>query len=111
MKKSTFAALLLAGCSFAVPAAAQTSPTATDEIYNFDGFTDSGLLELFYKANQQGRKYPTDAEFEAAGISKGDIAFVRSHVRRRAIMSDEDRLNQDATSKRQLWMNIPMDVG
>ena len=111
MKKSTFAALLLAGCSFAVPAAAQTSPTATDEIYNFDGFSDTGLLELFYKADQQGRKYPTDAEFEAAGISKGDIAFVRSHVRRRAIMSDEDRLNQDATSKRQLWMNIPMDVG
>ena len=111
MKKSTFAALLLAGCAFAAPAAAQTSPTATDEIYNFDGFTDSGLLELFYNANQQGRKYPTDAEFEAAGISKGDIAFVRSHVRRRAIMSDDDRLNQDATSKRQLWMNIPMDVG
>ena len=111
MKKSTFAALLLAGCAFAAPAAAQTSPTATDEIYNFDGFTDSGLLELFYNANQQGRKYPTDAEFEAAGISKGDIAFVRSHVRRRAIMSDDDRLNQDATSKRQLWMNLPMDVG
>ena len=55
MKKSTFAALLLAGCSFAVPAAAQTSPTATDEIYHFDGLSDTGLCDLFYKAHEQGR--------------------------------------------------------
>jgi len=87
------------------------SPTATSDVYDFSGFGDSNLLNLFYDALQQGRKYPTQAEFEAAGIQASDIAFVRSHVRKAQLLDDADRVNQNTRSKRQLWMNIPMDVG
>lgn len=83
----------------------------SDEIYDFAGFSDENLLNLFYNALQQGRNYPTAAEFEAAGIQASDIAFVRSHVRRANIMSREDRLIPGTYENRNLWMNIPMDVG
>ena len=68
------------------------SPTATRDVYDFSGFGDQQLLDLFYNALQQGRNYPTMAEFEAAGIQASDIAFVRSHVRRRPIMDRADRV-------------------
>lgn len=87
------------------------SPTATSDVYDFSGFSDSNLLDLFYNVLQDGRKYPTQAEFEAAGIQASDIAFVRSHVRKAQLLDDADRLVQGTQSKRQLWMNIPMDVG
>ena len=87
------------------------SSASTDEIYDFAGFSDENLLNLFYNALQQGRNYPTMAEFEAAGIQASDIAFVRSHVRRANIMSREDRLIPSTYQERNLWMNIPMDVG
>lgn len=106
MKKTT-----LAGLAMLMLATTGTPAMAQDAVYDFSGFTDSGLLDLFYKALQQGRKYPTKAEFEAAGIQESDIAFVRSHVRRANIMSREDRLVPSTTQERDLWMNIPMDVG
>lgn len=106
MKKTT-----LAGLAMLMLATTGTPAMAQDAVYDFSGFTDSGLLELFYNALQQGRKYPTKAEFEAAGIQESDIAFVRSHVRRANIMSREDRLVSSTTQNRDLWMNIPMDVG
>ena len=87
------------------------SSASTDEIYDFAGFSDENLLNLFYTALQNGRNYPTMAEFEAAGIQASDIAFVRSHVRRANIMSREDRLIPSTYQERNLWMNIPMDVG
>ncbi len=99
--------------SLGTPAVAQDySPTATSEIYDFSGFGDSNLLDLFYNALQDGRKYPTQAEFEAAGIQASDIAFVRSHVRKAELLGFEDRLNSGISyDKRSLWMNIPMGVG
>lgn len=106
MKKTT-----LAGLAMLMLATTGTPAMAQDAVYDFSGFTDSGLLDLFYKALQQGRKYPTKAEFEAAGIQESDLAFVRSHVRRANIMSREDRLVSSTTQERDLWMNIPMDVG
>lgn len=106
MKKTT-----LTGLAMLMLATTGTPAMAQDAVYDFSGFTDSGLLELFYNALQQGRKYPTKAEFEAAGIQESDIAFVRSHVRRANIMSREDRLVSSTTQDRDLWMNIPMDVG
>ncbi len=106
MKKTT-----LAGLAMLMLATTGTPAMAQDAVYDFSGFTDSGLLELFYNALQQGRKYPTKAEFEAAGIQESDLAFVRSHVRRANIMSREDRLVPSTTQERDLWMNIPMDVG
>lgn len=109
MKKSTLTAMaLLCAASLTTPAFAQTSPTATDEIYDFSGFQDATILNLFYNALQNGRKYPTMAEFEAAGIQASDLAFVRSHVRKANLLSDADRINQNTTSGRDLWMNIPL---
>lgn len=92
-------------------AAQSTSPTATSEIYDFSGFSDETLLNLFLEAHKQGRKYPTEAEFAAAGIQQSDIAFVRSHVRNKGIMDRSDRLVKDTYEKRNLWMNLPMDSG
>ena len=106
MKKST-----LAGLAMLMLAASGTPAMAQNEIYDFSGFTDSGLLKLFYNALQDGRKYPTMEEFEAAGIQASDIAFVRSHVRRAEIMSRADRLVPTTYETRNLWANLPMDVG
>ena len=112
MKKSTFAvAALMCGALFSSPAQAQYAASATDQVYDFSGFTDKGMLELFYNALQQGRNYPTLEEFEAAGIQASDLAFVRSHVRKAEFMSRADRLIPGTYENRNLWMNIPMDVG
>lgn len=83
----------------------------TSSVYDFSGFNDQTLIQLFYNAYQNGRNYPTDAEFAAAGIQKGDIAFIRSHVRNKGILSRADRLLSNTYEKRDLWMNIPMHVG
>jgi endo-beta-N-acetylglucosaminidase D len=114
MKKRYFAGLALALALTGVPATttAQTmSETATQEIYDFSGFDVQKMLDLFYAAEQDGRKYPTMEEFEAAGIQASDIAFVRSHVRKAEILDRSDRLRPETYEKRNLFMNIPMDVG
>lgn len=112
MKKTYIAGLALACALFGQPATAQEySPTATDEIYDFAGFDVKAMLDLFYSVYQDGRNYPTLEEFEAAGIQASDIAFVRSHVRRAEILSRADRLVPETYETRNLWMNIPMDVG
>ena len=85
--------------------------TTSEEIYDFAGFGDENLLNLFYNAIKQGRNYPTKEEFEMAGIQQSDIAFIRSHVRRANIMSRADRLVPGTYQERDLWMNIPMDYG
>lgn len=103
-------AALMSGAMPAV-AADNTSPTASATIYDFTGFTDKVVLDLFYDALQNGRNYPTMEEFAKAGIQASDIAFIRSHVKKRALLSDEDRVVQTTYSKRNLWMNIPMGSG
>ncbi len=85
--------------------------STSDEIYDYSGFSDENLLNLFYNALQRGRNYPTLEEFEAAGIQASDIAFTRSHVRRAAILSRADRLVKDTYENRNLFLNIPMDFG
>lgn len=87
------------------------SPTATDEVFDFSGFGDTQMLTLFKNALDQGRDYPTEAEFAAAGIQQGDLAFIRSHVRNKGILSRSDRLLPSTYEERDLWMNIPMNVG
>lgn len=110
--KKRFLPLMLLAC-LAGPANAQSamSPTATSTIYDFAGFNEVTLLNLFDKALQSGRNYPTKAEFEAAGIQASDIAFVRSHVKQRAILDRKDRLVKDTYEKRNLFMNIPGGSG
>lgn len=83
--------------------------SASREIFDFSPFSDSGILELFYKAQQAGRDVPTQAEFEAAGFSMTDLEFARSHVRPRPIIYDQDnQLVSGVKNTRRLWMNIPM---
>ena len=91
--------------------AAADAETSSSSIFDFSGFNDENLIKLFYNAYLDGRKYPTDAEFAAAGIQKSDIAFIRSHVRNKGIMSRANRLIQDTYEKRNLWFNIPMCQG
>lgn len=114
MKKRYFAGLALALALFGAPVettAQDLSETATQEIYDFSGFDVQKMLDLFYTVDQQGRKYPTMDEFAAAGIQASDIAFVRSHVRRAEILDRADRLRPETYEKRNLFLNLPMDVG
>ncbi|MBR1652688.1 MAG: T9SS type A sorting domain-containing protein [Alloprevotella sp.] len=112
MKKTTFASLLMAGCLVAgsfTEAKAQYDPSASTEIFDFNPFSDEKMLNLFYDALKQGRQYPTEAEFEAAGFNMTDVEFVRSHVRRRALINEQDKqLNTSIKNDRRVWMNIPM---
>ena len=94
----------------AQPAAAQEyDASASREIFDFSPFTDSGILNLFYNAQQAGREVPTREEFEAAGFNMMDIEFARSHVRPREIIYDQDKqLLSNVKNTRRLWLNIPM---
>lgn len=112
MKKRYLAgfALLLGLCGAPMTTTAQSNTDT--EIYDFSGLNDVNILNAFYKAWQDGqRRYPTMAEFEAAGIQPQDLEFVRSHVRRAEIMSRADRLVTGTHETRNLFMNIPMDIG
>lgn len=114
MKKSTFKALAFFCCAtLATPVFAQTDSDdepvdLSSPYYDFSGFNDGTILELFYQAEQQGRKYPTIEEFKAKGIQPSDLAFVRSHVRKASLLDDADRVNQNTTAGRDLWMNTPL---
>lgn len=111
-KSKLFTALalasLLAGTP-SVPVFADNDTTA--DAYDFSGFDETTILNLFVTAAENGRKYPTDAEWAAAGIQKADLAFFRSHVRCKNILDRADRLLQNTYEKRDLWMNLPISYG
>ena len=101
------AALALSSMS----AFAQFAPSSETDVYDLSKFGDN-ILDLFYDALQDGRKYPTLAEFEAFGVDPIEINFVRSHVRPRAILLDHAKdVNQDVAAGRVLWMNTPLGIG
>lgn len=112
-KKVLLSTLAMAAFMSAMPSvnAVAADDSKANAVYDFSGFNDVNLINLFYKAYQDGRKYPTEAEFAAAGIQQSDIAFIRSHVRNKGIIDRSGRLIKDTYEKRNLWMNIPMDVG
>lgn len=109
-KKVLLSTLAMSAFLAAMPS---VSAVAADDnaVYDFSGFSDTNLLNLFYNVWQDGRRFPTVAEFEAAGIQQADLAFIRSHVRNKGIIDRSNRLLKDTYEKRNLWMNIPMDVG
>lgn len=112
-KKSTMKALLLAGLLCGAPStmSAQTTPSSTSTtIYDFAGFSDQTLLNLFASALEKGRKFPTTQELKDAGIYD-ELEFVRSHVRKREILDREDRLVRNTYKERDLFMNIPSGAG
>lgn len=88
-----------------------TENTTSKNIYDFSGFEDVKLLQLFKQALDNGRKFPTKEEFAAAGIQESDLAFVRSHVRKRSILDRTDRVVQKTYKQRELFMNIPAGIG
>ena len=112
-KKSTMKMLMLAGLLCGAPStmSAQTETGSTSTtIYDFANFGDQTLLNLFASALEQGRKFPTTQELKDAGIYD-EIEFVRSHVRKREILSRQDRLVGDTYEERDLFMNIPSGAG
>ena len=109
MKKFFLLLAVLTGMTTSVRA--DYSASASEDIYDITNY-GSGLLDLFYDALQQGRKYPTQAEFEAAGFNMMDMAFVRSHERPRAVAVDHSKdVNSSVTEGRKLWMNVPIGLG
>ena len=112
-KKSTMKMLMLAGLLCGAPStmSAQTAPSsASTTIYDFAGFSDQKMLELFEKIDKQGRKFPTKQELKEYGLYD-EIEFVRSHVRKREILDRSDRLINDTYQERDLFMNIPGGAG
>ena len=112
-KKSTMKMLMLAGLLCGAPStmsAQATNSSTSTTIYDFAGFGDQTLLELFAKIDKEGRKFPTKQELIDAGIYE-EIEFVRSHVRKRQILDREDRLVRNTYKERDLFMNIPSGAG
>lgn len=110
MKKSNFLALALA-LGLAAPASAQDVGVVND-FFDFTNInTDMKLLQVFYDADQQGRTVPTEAELEAAGFPYADLAFFRSHVAKRPILSRADRILPSTYETRNFWFNMPMGEG
>lgn len=112
-KKSTMKMLLLAGLLCGAPStmSAQTNTGSTSTtIYDFANFNDQKLLDLFASALEKGRKFPTTQELKDAGLYE-ELEFVRSHVRKREILSRQDRLVGDTYRERDLFMNIPAGAG
>ncbi len=112
MKKNyiKYGCFLLLMCLFPSYLQAQTSPTASKEIFDWTPFEDVKMVEIFYKAIKDGRNYPTEQEFrDAFGF---DIEFARSHVRPRSVMYDQTKqVNTAINPNRKLWMNIPGGIG
>ena len=112
-KKSTMKMLLLAGLLCGAPStmSAQTDTGSTSKtIYDFANFGDQTLLNLFASALEKGRKFPTTQELKDAGLYE-ELEFVRSHVRKREILSRQDRLVGGTYQERDLFMNIPAGAG
>lgn len=106
---ATMACALLGMPSFAQTISAEK--TASANVYDFSGFSETKILELFAKVKAEGRDYPTLKEFESIGILPSDLAFVRSHMRPRTLLSQANRVVQSTREGRDLWMNIPTDAG
>ncbi|MCM1348808.1 MAG: endo-beta-N-acetylglucosaminidase [Firmicutes bacterium] len=114
MKKTTlFGAAFFAAMSVMAPQVqAQEIPSASTTLYDFSGWNDRAMLELFAKAADEGRAFPTPEEFEAAGIFL-ELEFARSHTRYRDILpqSQETNLVKDVFPTRRIWMNLPTGSG
>lgn len=106
-RKTTLSAALLAALLFGSPNAAQA------QSYNFDGVRLTSLVDVFYQALQNGQKYPSDeAICSALNITRTDLEFIKSHVKRRDVINTEqNRLIQNTYHQRKLMMNTPMGSG
>ena len=113
MRKANLLCAAILAAAAAVPGFAQELPaSASTEVYDFEPWASRGVLQLFAKAANEGRQYPTQAEFEAAGIYL-DLEFSRSHVRPATILEQNTTVNAvpEVFPTRRLWMNVPTGQG
>ena len=91
---------------------AQDYPASTSsQIYDQTPWENFQVLKLFADAYDEGRNYPTKADFESIGLTM-DLEFVRSHTRQRPIYKDASKdIVQDINHDRQLWCNLPAGYG
>ena len=109
MKRSFLkSSMLLTPLVFASPIMAQES---SESIFDQAPWENEQVLELFSKAWDEGRNYPTKAEFESIGLTF-DLEFVRSHSRQRATYKDASKdVVSDINHNRSLWCNLPAGYG
>ena len=110
MKKTTlFSSAMLAAMLFGQSALAN-DPTST-VVWDQTPWVNDQVLKLFSDAYDQGRNYPTKAEWDQ--ISMGiEREFVRSHTRLRSIYKDASKdLVSDINHDRLLWCNLPAGYG
>ena len=109
MKKSTsFGASLLAVAAMPVVGYAQTDTS----VYDHSAWENNAVLELFSKAWDENRNYPTTEELNGIGMNYIDMEMVRSHTRYRDITKDADRdIRSDINHDRLLWSNFPAGYG
>lgn len=79
--------------------------------YDFDNVVATSILDLFKTALDNGKKYPSDEDFAKIGVTRADLEFIRSHVKRAEHVNPTDRLNKDAYEYRKLFMCFPMGNG
>ena len=109
MKKTTrLAAWLLGALLSSLPG---TSFAQSKSAYNFKNVDWTRMVEVFHRALANGKNYPDESELTALGISKADLAFIKSHVKRRETIADGKQLLTDTYKGRKLWMNTPMGSG
>ena len=112
MKRSTLIGLTLAAMVTPCVALAELPESASTSVYDQAPWENDAMLDLFAKAADEGRAFPTKEEFEAAGVTF-DLEFVRSHTRLRSRLTDNKPIvSHDAFNpQRRLWMNIPGGFG
>lgn len=110
MKRSTLiSSALFAVLASSTPAFAEDSTSTV--VWDHSPWDNEQVLKLFSDAWDQGRNYPTKAEFETIGMTS-ELEFARSHTRQREIYKDADKdvvkgINHD----RKLWCNLPAGYG
>ena len=113
MRKANLLCAAIFAAAAAIPCFAQELPaSASTDVYDFEPWASRGVLQLFANAANEGRQYPTQQEFEAAGIYL-DLEFSRSHVRPATILEQNATVNAvpDVFPTRRLWMNVPTGQG
>ena len=117
MKKNLYKLAIAAMAALPAQSFAQFAPSADKDVFDFSWFqqtgknTDKLLLDLFYNALKDGRKYPTQQEFEAAGLPMVELQFMRSHVRCADILENTDRVVPGTYENRKLFMATPLGNG
>ncbi len=109
MKKTTrLAAWLLGALLSSLPG---TSFAQSKSAYNFKNVDWTKMVEVFHSALAKGKNYPDESELLALGITKADLAFIKSHVKCRETIADGKQLLPDTYQGRKMWMNTPMGSG